>query len=297
MPCRKIGAVEVAANPAHFSDCLDAQLSASPARRPRVALIGFPSDEGVRRNCGRSGAAFAPALILGAFLALPLSVESEPSLVHLLRNTLSRGPSLLSGDLERDQRALADEIRPFLEAGTVPIVIGGGHETAFGHFLGYVEARRSVRILNWVVHADVRPIRNGKGHPGSPFQRKITHESRLCFSYTVIGLQPYTDPAHLNLITSHGGHYFPCRGLTAAIKGISRSLLKTPAPPCTASPSACTDGHIRHGCRGHFLRPRRKRSLEKRSESETLIPGSFPRRSVPSHAISGARGSKSPVRL
>jgi formiminoglutamase len=135
--------VEIAVKPAHTSDCLDAQLSVSPARRPRVALIGFPSDEGVRRNCGRTGAALAPALILEAFLALPLSVESERSLVHLLRNTLSRGPLLHSGDLERDQRTLAGEIRRFLEAGTVPIVIGGDHEAAFGHFLGCVEGRRN----------------------------------------------------------------------------------------------------------------------------------------------------------
>ena len=30
-----------------------------------------------------------------------------------------------------------------LAAGAFPIVLGGGHETAYGHFLGYVRAGRA----------------------------------------------------------------------------------------------------------------------------------------------------------
>jgi formiminoglutamase len=232
--------VEIASNPPLIRDYLGHQLSASPAR-PRVALIGFPSDEGVRRNRGRTGAALAPALILEAFLALPFSSHGEPDLVRLLQNTQNRGPLQLSRDLEHDQRTLAAEIRGYLEAGTVCVVIGGGHETAYGHFLGYVGSNRRVRILNWDAHADVRPLRDGKGHSGSPFRQAITHDSRLCLSYTVAGLQPHTDPDHVNFISSHGGRCFPSRGLnTSGVETVYRSFLDppgTPQPPA-APPSA-----------------------------------------------------------
>ena len=34
------------------------------------------------------------------------------------------------------------------------IVLGGGHETSYGHFLGYALASRQVEILNWDAHTD-----------------------------------------------------------------------------------------------------------------------------------------------
>jgi formiminoglutamase len=99
-------------------------------------------------------------------------------------------------------------LAPYLKRGAVPIVLGGGHETAFAHFLGYVAAEQSVSILNWDAHADVRPLKNGTPHSGSPFRQALEHPSELCRSYTVAGLQPHsTAKAHAQYVAAQGGTY------------------------------------------------------------------------------------------
>jgi formiminoglutamase len=85
-------------------------------------------------------------------------------------------------------------------------MLGGGHETAFGHFLGYVHAGRDVAALNFDAHPDVRPLVEGHGHSGSQFRQAILHESNRCAQYTVAGLQPHSVAAsHLAFVRDHGG--------------------------------------------------------------------------------------------
>jgi arginase family enzyme len=65
-------------------------------------------------------------------------------------------------------------------------------------------------------HADVRELKNGLGHSGSPFRQAILHESGLCRRYTVAGLLPdKVLPAHLDFITAHAGAFSWKSDLTA----------------------------------------------------------------------------------
>ncbi len=181
---------------------------------PAAVLIGCPVDEGVRRNHGRAGAAEAPAAIRGALLRTPAG--DNQGLRALIARVWDAGDLSSTGVLERDQDALAGRVAPWLSAGAIPIVIGGGHGTAYGHFLGYARARRPVSILNWDAHADVRELKNGLGHSGSPFRQAILHESGLCRRYTVAGLLPdKVLPAHLDFITAHAGAFSWKSDLTA----------------------------------------------------------------------------------
>lgn len=175
--------------------------------QPQAVLIGFPSDEGVRRNGGRIGAASAPGAFRQAFYKLTPDAARAPAFHDLIARTLDVGDLEVSGDVERDQESLGDALAAHLARSVVPIIIGGGHETAFGHFLGYVKADRNVAILNWDAHADVRDLKDGKGHSGSPFRQALTHPSRKCRHYTVAGLLPYSvAEAHLQFIAEHQGH-------------------------------------------------------------------------------------------
>jgi len=124
---------------------------------PQAILLGFPSDEGVRRNGGRAGAAQGPDALRTAFYHLTADARFE-GFEELLRHTRDLGNLQLSGDVELDQRRLGDTLGPHLNAGTFVIVFGGGHETSYGHFLGYVRAGQSVEILNWDAHPDVREL-------------------------------------------------------------------------------------------------------------------------------------------
>ena len=157
----------------------------------RVALVGFPSDEGVRRNGGRVGAAQAPAAIREALFRMTPDARHPAPFVALLERTADLGDVEVTGDLDADQARLGETVAGLLEREVVPIVLGGGHETAYGHFLGYVGAGRSVQALNWDAHADVRPLADGQGHSGSPFRQMLDHGSGLCRGYTVAGLLPW----------------------------------------------------------------------------------------------------------
>jgi formiminoglutamase len=140
----------------------------------RAVLIGFPQDEGVRRNHGRQGAAEAPAAIR-RFLYTFTLWDAERGVGLEGSPPLDAGNIRIAGTLEDTQEALGAVVGAILASGAVPIVLGGGHETAYGHYLGYVTARRPVGIINLDAHLDVRPCQDGRGHSGSPFRQALDH--------------------------------------------------------------------------------------------------------------------------
>ena len=177
-------------------------LLGSHGGEPDVVLIGFPSDAGIARNGGRVGAAAGPAAIRDALGRLTPDACDPGSFTAVAARTRDLGDVAVTGDVERDQELLGAALRPHLELGRFAIVLGGGHETAFGHFLGY---ERPVSILNWDAHADVRELKDGGAHSGSPFRQAIEHPSGRCVRYTVAGLQPHSvSAAHLALVKSRG---------------------------------------------------------------------------------------------
>lgn len=172
-----------------------------------VAIIGFPVDVGVRRNGGRPGAAGGPAAFRAAFARLtPLP---------FIERSIDLG-DVNSDALEAAQDALAQVVEAVLRAGGVPLVIGGGHETAFGHFLGCLAASGSLDVLNWDAHADVRPLIDGRGHSGSPFRQMIEHDAGT--RYIVAGLLEHAvADEHVRYVRASGGKTF-FRGETAPAK-------------------------------------------------------------------------------
>jgi formiminoglutamase len=176
-------------------------------RAGRPILVGFPQDEGVRRNGGRTGAAEAPAVIRHWLYRLtPWDAVHDADLAAL--DLLDLGDVRCTGDLEESQAALAEVIAAILTAGGVPIVLGGGHETAYGHYLGYVRAGRQTSIINFDAHLDVRPLIEGPGHSGSPFRQALEHPTQPLAGdhYVVLGAQPQAvSREHLRYVQSKGG--------------------------------------------------------------------------------------------
>jgi formiminoglutamase len=176
-----------------------------PDKNTRAVLIGFPSDEGVSRNGGRPGAAGAPEVIIQKLMKL--TPHPRRADIHTAFMEKTAGPEFItcSGDVESDQQKLGDRLAPLLEKGIIPVILGGGHETSFGHFLGYTKAGIAADIINIDAHADVRPLKDGRAHSGSPFRQAITHDSGLCRSYNVFGLNPASlASAHLAFVEKHG---------------------------------------------------------------------------------------------
>ncbi len=170
----------------------------------RAALIGFPCDLGVRINGGRVGAAAAPAAIRSAFNKLTPDATLGNTFVELLELVADAGDVILEQNIAQCHSALGEVVTHYLQQGTVPIVLGGGHETTLGHFYGYVGANRAVTLLNLDAHPDVRELVDGQPHSGCSFREAMLHSSKLCQGYIVAGLQPQScSAAHLRFVDEH----------------------------------------------------------------------------------------------
>jgi formiminoglutamase len=177
----------------------------------RPVLLGFPQDEGVRRNFGRPGAAQAPDEIR-RFLERLTPWDGISGIDLSLLGLLDLGNIRIAGKtLESTQTALAEAVGGILAAGAIPIVLGGGHETAFGHYLGYVRAGRKTGIVNVDAHLDVRPCLAEGGHSGSPFLQALEHPTCPLPGdcYVCLGAQPHAvSREHWEYVRSRGGHVF-----------------------------------------------------------------------------------------
>lgn len=172
----------------------------------RAAINGFPSDEGVRRNNGRPGAAGAPDEIRKHLYKMTPPPEEKELYTDLVGATLDLGNLSVTMDLESAQNDMGKIVAELLAEDILPIILGGGHETAFAHFLGYAEAGLKTAIFNLDAHTDVRNLKDGKAHSGSPFRQAIEHPGGSCSKYLVAGLQPHSvAEAHLNYISEQGG--------------------------------------------------------------------------------------------
>jgi formiminoglutamase len=155
--------------------------------QPTFALVGFRCDEGIRRNHGRIGAAEGPAAIRHALGRLPVQKTN----FHLFD---AGNITCVDGDLEESQKALGSIVALLLDHHIIPIIIGGGHELAWGHYQGIARhyPHQNLGIINFDAHFDMRPLQpHNAGTSGTPFlQMALAHESaQRRFDYNVVGIQ------------------------------------------------------------------------------------------------------------
>jgi formiminoglutamase len=161
----------------------------------------------VRRNHGRPGAAAAPHEIRHWLYRLtPFDAEHDIELVS--PPPLDAGTVRIDGSLEESQQALGEVVAGILRSGAIPVVLGGGHETAFGHFLGYAALARPCGIINIDAHLDVRPCTDGLGHSGSPFRQALEHPAQPLpgTHYVCLGAEPAgVSRQHRDYLRQRGG--------------------------------------------------------------------------------------------
>lgn len=165
-----------------FQTIVRAERFAPQALPGDIALLGFACDEGVRRNRGRTGAEKGPETLRRA-LANMASHSGHERCVDM-------GTIGVAGEgLETAQQALREAVAACLRAGKRTLVLGGGHETAFGHGAGVLDAfpGEKVGIINLDAHLDLRIAEQASS--GTPF-RQLALEcdaQQRGFHYTCIG--------------------------------------------------------------------------------------------------------------
>ena len=155
----------------------------------QTVLLGFACDEGVRRNQGRVGAAAGPDSIRKAMANLAWGHGSEEALIEA-GNIVCEGQAL-----EAAQSELATRLGEVLQRGGRAVVLGGGHEVAWGSYQGVRQGLGEnigkLGIINLDAHFDLRNPGAG-GSSGTPF-RQIAEacEARSeAFYYMVLGINP-----------------------------------------------------------------------------------------------------------
>lgn len=137
-------------------------------------LHGFAVDEGVRRNKGRLGAKDAPDIIRKNMSNFPVIL---PDFSLLDFGNITCG----DGNLENTQNNLAKNVSKVLLKGGKSMVLGGGHELTYAHYLGVKTAfpEQKIGIINIDAHFDNRQPENGVGASSGTGFWQIAQEGEI----------------------------------------------------------------------------------------------------------------------
>ena len=155
-----------------------------------VALHGFASDAGVRRNRGRPGASLGPRALRGALASVPL-----PRPLPLY----DAGDVGEGVDVEAAHAAYRTRTLGLLGRGLFPLGLGGGHDIAWPTFLaladrhGGGQAAPRIGILNLDAHLDLRP--GPVATSGTAFRQAAEHcaAREWPFRYACVGASAFAN--------------------------------------------------------------------------------------------------------
>jgi formiminoglutamase len=179
-----------------------------------IVLIGFPFDEGVRRNGGNPGARHGPAAFRELLPKLGTIVNPEfnhNSLANKLQ-IIDSGDVLVDDptNLEAAHEKLAFRVAECMRLGAIPFVVGGGNDQSYANFCGLRDSGvvSEVSVVNIDAHLDVRPRKLGKVHSGSPFREMLEDPAyqKLQGEFVEFGAQGnQCSEAHTKYVEEKGG--------------------------------------------------------------------------------------------
>lgn len=179
----------------------------------KYVLFGIPEDIGIRANFGRPGAASAWDSAIKSianiqhnrfckgsqiFILGQLNVSAEMREVeHLDFNDID-DRSKLSQLVEKIDKDVSHIIFNIIKLGKIPIIIGGGHNNAYGNIKGSALAKgKPINAINFDAHSDFR-ILEGR-HSGNGFS--YAFEEGFLKKYFIFGLhENYTSKSVLDII-------------------------------------------------------------------------------------------------
>lgn len=160
----------------------------------KVGILGYTSEEGVKRNQGRLGTLAGPASIRKCLASLAHHLPASLPLFDY-------GDVFTEeGDMESTHQAITALTYQLLQSDHFPVWLGGGHDLAFAHgsaVLKHCQKQgKKLGIINLDAHFDLRPLVDGKGHSGSPFYQLANNHTNE-FHYLALGIQRAANPKSL----------------------------------------------------------------------------------------------------
>lgn len=170
----------------------DIRIHSLQAIEHQIAFLGFNSDEGIRRNEGRVGAQLGPIALREQLAKLPWHAKRP---LYDLGNIVCK-----EQDLEKAQLQFANVIGQCHQHHCKTVAFGGGHEIAWGHFLGLTNHYPKLGIINVDAHFDLRPVnQKNQSTSGTSFYQIKQHcvSKNIPFNYCCLGIQPHANPDNL----------------------------------------------------------------------------------------------------
>jgi formiminoglutamase len=165
------------------------------------ALLGYPDDDGIALNGGRTGAALAPDIIRKHFYKMTPTQLPCPAFYDL-------------GNLQpvqeiKDRHAEAKKyVQEVLSLKRTLFTLGGGHDYGYSDASGFMESVTTNKgekplVINFDAHLDVRSTDKGF-HSGTPFFRFL-QEYKSKMDFIEAGIQPQCNsPYHRKWAQDHG---------------------------------------------------------------------------------------------
>jgi formiminoglutamase len=179
----------------------------------KYVVFGIPEDIGIRANYGRPGAASAwksaiksianiqhnrfckgsQIVILGK-----LDVTAEMAEAKDLDFNITEDRKKLSTLVEKIDKEVVHIISSIIKCGKIPIIIGGGHNNAYGNIKGTaLGLGKPINAINFDAHSDFR-ILEGR-HSGNGFS--YAFEDGFLKKYFIFGLhENYTSKNVLDIL-------------------------------------------------------------------------------------------------
>ena len=117
-----------------------------------AAVVGIPFDTGVSY---RIGGRFGPAAIREASRLLrPFHAEHEIEIFDHLSVVDAGDLPVIPGNIEATYKVIVDGLKPILEAGVVPLSLGGDHGITLGEIRAVAKQHGPVGLIDFDSHTD-----------------------------------------------------------------------------------------------------------------------------------------------
>ena len=173
--------------------------------KANFVLFGIPEDIGVRANSGKAGTANAWTTCLKYLLNIQANKYTNPENMILLGEVDCREGMEKAAGIEKEDpnytaklseivadidKVVSEVIAQIISAGKIPVIIGGGHNNAYGNIKGASLAlKKPINIINIDAHTDLRTA--DFRHSGNGFS--YAKKEKYLGKYRMFGIhQNYT---------------------------------------------------------------------------------------------------------
>lgn len=156
-------------------------------KEKKFHVIGVKEDIGPRLNGGKGGSHTAFDAFISRFLAVQSNqfLNGNSICIHGFIDAIEPIDLISNGHVDDLDYLLASWVKEVVDAGGIPIVIGGGHNNAYPIIKGVSESLSlAIAVVNLDPHADTRAM-EGR-HSGNPFS--YAYEYGFLGHYSVLGL-------------------------------------------------------------------------------------------------------------